>query len=141
MPCSHPATSALERKHSLHKHPSLLCGGWGGNSGVEDSNIRGTVLSGCLLSLPLLQGHLRVWLSCQLPSEAAHFTCPRPPKLHDSSPSFIWKMAGRAGNSGATLVGRGGGSERPAGVVLGYPPGDCSPLWPQSSLAEDSDCN
>lgn len=72
---------------------------------MEDSSIRGTILLGCLLSIRLLQGHLCVWPSCQLPS--VHITCPGPLRLHAGSSSFICKVAGRAGSGGATLVGKG----------------------------------
>jgi hypothetical protein len=72
---------------------------------VEDNSIRGTILLDCLLSLLLLQGHLCVWPSCQLPS--VHVTCPGSLSLHAGSSSFICKVAGRAGSDGATLVVKG----------------------------------
>lgn len=105
---------------------------------MEDSNMRGlscwavssasiyyraTFVCGRPVSFPLSTSHAQDHRDSTLPLLA----------------SFVkWQ-------SGLAVMGQhwweGVGKWALARVVLGYPSGDCSPPWPLSSLADDTDCD
>lgn len=86
---------------------------------------RATFVCSCPVSFPLSTSHAQDHRDSTLALPAA----------------FVKWQAGLAAMGQHWWGGVGRRSGHLAGAVLSYPLGDFSPLWPQSSLAEDSDCN